>query len=73
MGTMTALVVEPDERLAEIDDLIIVCRHELSALKDRLEFEEKELELRKRSRPELGYFYKFVSFEAVDSNFRERS
>jgi hypothetical protein len=69
--TAEALFVEPDKRLAEIDDLIIVCRHELSALKDRLEFKEQELEQRKRSRPEFAYFYKFIPPGVVDPSFRE--
>jgi hypothetical protein len=41
--------------------------------KDRLEFKEQELEQRKRSRPEFGYFYKFVPREVVDPGFREEA
>ena len=72
--TEEALVIEADELLAEFDDCIIICRRELCALKQRLEFKEQELEWRKRSRPELGgYFYKFVPPEAVDPGFREEA
>ena len=53
--TAEAVVVEPDELLAEIDDCIIICRRELSALKERVEFKERELERRKRSRPEFAF------------------
>jgi hypothetical protein len=60
-----------EQRLDRIhDNLIRLHEHCICLFKEHFEAVDQEFERRKRSRPDHGYYYRFVSEETVDPGFR---